>query len=121
MTRHIAVLGLVVAFCVCVLPNNADTVVVNTGSPVGQIATASRPSNFGDLEIETVDGFVLSQGTSNYGTVLYRPSNLDPDWSRVGTDITNQGPFNASFRLEGNVPEPWHDRVDGRWFPWART
>jgi len=36
-----------------------------------------------------------------------RNSNLDPDWSRVGTDITNQGPFNASFSLNGEpVPEP---------------
>ena len=23
---------------------------------------------------------------------------LAPDWSRIGTDITNQGPFNARFR-----------------------
>jgi hypothetical protein len=36
-----------------------------------------------------------------------RNSDLDPDWSRVGTDITHQGPFNASFSLEGEpVPEP---------------
>jgi hypothetical protein len=36
-----------------------------------------------------------------------RSSDLDPDWSRVGTDITHQGPFNASFSLEGEpVPEP---------------
>jgi hypothetical protein len=31
---------------------------------------------------------------------------LAPDWSRIGTDITNQGPFNASFSLSGIVPEP---------------
>jgi hypothetical protein len=36
-----------------------------------------------------------------------RSSDLDPDWSRVGTDITHQGPFNASFSLDGTaVPEP---------------
>ena len=36
-----------------------------------------------------------------------RNSGLDPDWSRVGTDITHQGPFNASFDLTGTtVPEP---------------
>ncbi|HEY2158826.1 MAG TPA: PEP-CTERM sorting domain-containing protein [Isosphaeraceae bacterium] len=34
-----------------------------------------------------------------------RNSALDPDWLRIGTDITNQGPFNASFSLIG-VPEP---------------
>jgi len=36
-----------------------------------------------------------------------RNSDLDPDWSRVGTDIADQGPFNASFSLEGeSVPTP---------------
>ena len=31
---------------------------------------------------------------------------LSPDWSRIGTDITHQGPFNASFSLTGVVPLP---------------
>jgi hypothetical protein len=32
---------------------------------------------------------------------------LAPDWSRIGTDITHQGPFNAAFSLSGQiVPEP---------------
>jgi hypothetical protein len=36
-----------------------------------------------------------------------RNSNLKPDWSRIGTDITHQGPFNAAFSLAGQViPEP---------------
>jgi hypothetical protein len=37
-----------------------------------------------------------------------RNANLDPDWSRVGTDITHQGPFNGAFTLSGSVsvPEP---------------
>jgi hypothetical protein len=36
-----------------------------------------------------------------------RNSDLKPDWSRIGTDITHQGPFNASFSLAGQVvPEP---------------
>jgi hypothetical protein len=36
-----------------------------------------------------------------------RNDNLAPDWLRIGTDITHQGPFNASFSLEGTtVPEP---------------
>jgi hypothetical protein len=34
-----------------------------------------------------------------------RNSNLDPNWLRVGTDITGQGPFNASFSLT-SAPEP---------------
>jgi hypothetical protein len=32
---------------------------------------------------------------------------IEPDWLRVGTDITHQGPFNAAFSLSGSViPEP---------------
>jgi hypothetical protein len=35
------------------------------------------------------------------------PGALAPDWERIGTDVTNQGPFNASFSLTGTaVPEP---------------
>jgi PEP-CTERM motif-containing protein len=36
-----------------------------------------------------------------------RNANLAPDWLRIGTDITHQGPFNAAFSLAGDiVPEP---------------
>jgi hypothetical protein len=38
-----------------------------------------------------------------------RNEDLAPDWSRVGTDITHQGPFNGTFTLSGSassVPEP---------------
>jgi hypothetical protein len=32
---------------------------------------------------------------------------LAPDWERIGTDVTHQGPFNAAFSLSGDpVPEP---------------
>ena len=36
-----------------------------------------------------------------------RNDDLAPDWLRIGTDITEQGPFNAAFSLSGqSVPEP---------------
>ena len=36
-----------------------------------------------------------------------RNEDLAPDWLRIGTDITHQGPFNAAFSLVGTpVPEP---------------
>jgi hypothetical protein len=39
-----------------------------------------------------------------------RNDDLAPDWLRIGTDITHQGPFNAAFSLDGvtvaAVPEP---------------
>ena len=32
---------------------------------------------------------------------------LAPDWERIGTDVTGQGPFNATFSLSGDpIPEP---------------
>jgi hypothetical protein len=36
------------------------------------------------------------------------PGGLAPDWERIGTDVTHQGPFNAAFSLNGTtaVPEP---------------
>ena len=36
-----------------------------------------------------------------------RNDDLAPDWLRIGTDITHQGPFNMTFSLNGaTVPEP---------------
>ena len=36
-----------------------------------------------------------------------RNAGTDPDWLRIGTDLTHQGPFNAAFSLNGfGVPEP---------------
>jgi hypothetical protein len=36
-----------------------------------------------------------------------RNEDLKPDWERIGTDVTHQGPFNASFSLTGvAVPSP---------------
>ncbi|MGZ5517589.1 MAG: hypothetical protein ACXWJX_07820, partial [Limisphaerales bacterium] len=34
-----------------------------------------------------------------------RNDDLAPDWLRIGTDITHQGPFNASFSLSGEADE----------------
>jgi len=50
---------------------------------------------------------IVAPGTPFLGDLQtwIRNSNLDPNWLRVGTDITRQGPFNASFSLT-SVPEP---------------
>src|SRR5439155_10716781 len=34
-----------------------------------------------------------------------RNDNRAPDWLRIGTDITHQGPFNASFALSGETDQ----------------
>jgi hypothetical protein len=67
MTRPIVAVGIAVVLCMFALPANADTVVFSTGSPNGLIATASRPSSAGKIEIETADDFVLTQTTSITG------------------------------------------------------
>ena len=63
-----------------------------------------------------------------------RSSDLDPDWLRIGSDITGAGPFNAAFALSGvlePVPEPatlllWGTSMAGlglaaRWRPRRRN
>jgi hypothetical protein len=52
---------------------------------------------------------IVSPGTPFVGDLQswIRNEDLAPDWSRIGTDITHQGPFNATFSLSGEVvPEP---------------
>jgi hypothetical protein len=40
-------------------------------------------------------------------TWIRNDPGIAPDWLRIGTDITHQGPFNATFSLVGEtVPEP---------------
>jgi hypothetical protein len=51
--------------------------------------------------------FQFPGGTAQDLQTWIRNSALAPDWERVGTDVTHQGPFNASFSLSGTVvPEP---------------
>lgn len=50
-------------------------------------------------------GTPFAPGATDLQTWI-RNGGLAPDWSRIGTDITHQGPFNATFSLSGTVPEP---------------
>jgi hypothetical protein len=54
-------------------------------------------------------GLQFPAGTTDLQSWI-RNAALDPDWLRVGTDITHQGPFNGVFSLSGDtvaaVPEP---------------
>ena len=52
---------------------------------------------------------IVAPGTPFTGDLQtwIRNSDLAPDWLKIGTDITGQGPFNAAFSLSGaGVPEP---------------
>ena len=52
----------------------------------------------------------ITEGTGPFDPDLQswiRNDDLAPDWSRIGSDITGQGPFNAAFSLTGTtIPEP---------------
>jgi hypothetical protein len=50
---------------------------------------------------------IVSPGTpfTNDLQSWIRNDDLAPDWSRIGTDITGQGPFNAAFSLSGETDE----------------
>lgn len=51
---------------------------------------------------------IVAPGTPFAGDLQswIRNEDLAPDWLRIGTDITHQGPFNAAFTLTGTIPEP---------------
>jgi hypothetical protein len=54
----------------------------------------------------TGDGNTFPPGVTDLQTWI-RNEQLSPDWSRIGTDITQAGPFNASFSLDAKpMPEP---------------
>jgi hypothetical protein len=69
--RRFAILVSAILLCAFAAPTKADSVVASTGLPDGKIATASRPSSSGQLEIETADDFLLAQNTSITGGTFY--------------------------------------------------
>ena len=71
--------------------SNGDFFWLSAPRPIVPPGTPSPPG-FTDLQSWTRDD-------SNGG--------IAPDWLRIGTDITGQGPFNAAFVLNGvAVPAP---------------
>jgi PEP-CTERM motif len=64
---RLSVFASIFVLCIFALPAYADDVVINTGSPDGKIATASRPSSAGKIETETADDFFLASGRTITG------------------------------------------------------
>ena len=56
-----------------------------------------------DLKVPSVAATLAKANTEVFAGSLIRNDNLAPDWLRIGTDITLQGPFNASFSLSGET------------------
>jgi len=63
MTRRAITVIVMVAILAWVGPASAVPFFFNSGNPDGLMATASRPSSAGKIEIETADDFVVSGGT----------------------------------------------------------
>jgi hypothetical protein len=63
MTCRVVTVIVMVAILAWVGPASAVPFFFNSGSPDGLMATASRPSSAGKIEIETADDFVVSGGT----------------------------------------------------------
>jgi hypothetical protein len=53
------------------VPASAGTFFFSTGNPDGKIATASRPSSPGNIEIESADDFVLTSPTTNLTSATF--------------------------------------------------
>jgi hypothetical protein len=71
--------------------DNGDFLWLSAPKPIVAPGTPF-PSGFTDLQSWTRDD---------------SDDGIEPDWLRVGTDITHQGPFNAAFSVSGSVvPEP---------------
>jgi hypothetical protein len=65
--RSLAILSGLLFLSSCSVSAKADSIIVNTGSPDGKIATASQPASKGKGEIETADDFILGAATSITG------------------------------------------------------
>ena len=67
MLRSFSLIVLLAIGLLAAIPAAADGVIVNTGSPDGLIAMASRPESPGKIEIEAADDFILTGATNVTG------------------------------------------------------
>lgn len=82
-------------------------VIVSTGSPDGLLASASRPSSAGKIEVETGDDFILNATGSITGATFYGliPSNAPlTDLQDIHIEIYRVFPKDSQDPPSGNVP-----------------
>ncbi len=85
----------------------ADSFSFSTGSPNGLIATGSRPSGTGVLEIESADDFILGAATSINHASFYGliPAGASVgDITQVRAEIYRVFPLDSTNPPSGNVP-----------------
>ena len=104
--RCSAILASAVLLCAYAVPALADSVVVNTGVPDGLMATASGPSSFPELEIETADDFLLSQDTTITGGTFtgLLPAGVNASSAGITIEFYRVFPADSTNPPNGNVP-----------------
>jgi len=83
MTCRVVTVIVMVAILAWVGPASAVPFFFNSGNPDGLMATASRPSSAGKIEIETADDFVVSGGTLKLTSATFQ--GLLP----IGSQLSN--------------------------------
>ncbi len=130
MTRRAVTVIVMVAILGWVGPASAVPFFFSTGNPDGLVATASRPSSAGKIEIETADDFVVSGGTlkltsatfqgliptgaalSSIGTVRVEIYRVFPADSDVGR--TSGAPTFSTSQVPTRVNSPSDVAFDSR-------
>lgn len=88
------------------LPAAAAPFIFSTGSPDGRMATASRPSSAGKIEIESADDFIVTSQTTITGasfTGLLTGDVTTADLGNVGVEIYRVFPKDSTNPPSGNV------------------
>jgi hypothetical protein len=108
MTRRALTVIVMVAILAWVGPVGATPFFFSSGSPDGLMATGSRPSSAGKIEIETGDDFVVGGGTLKLTSATFQ--GLLPVGSQLGNisqvvvEIYRVFPNDSTNPPSGNVP-----------------
>jgi hypothetical protein len=108
MTRRAVTVIVMVAILAWVGPASAVPFFFSSGNPDGLMATASRPSSAGKIEIETADDFVVSGGTlkltsATFQGLLPTGSQLS-NVTQVVVEIYRVFPNDSTNPPSANVP-----------------
>ena len=120
------------AFTLAATPAWADSFAFSTGDPDGKLASASRPSSAGKLEIESADDFVLGSQTritSASFTGLLTAGAATPTINSIVLEIYRVFPLDSTVPPSGKVPTrlnspsdvAFDSRVSGAWKAWGAS
>jgi hypothetical protein len=104
MRRARVWLAALAAMALSAAPAVADVFHFSTGDPDGKMATASRPSAAGKIEIESADDFVLTAAIAiNHATFTGLLVGTNPTVNSVTVQIYRVFPLDSTVPPSGNV------------------